>query len=80
MIKATTTTSWSEDQAHQLVGQRVRLIRPMNGLRPGLMGTATRAELIDHQWVVFVEWHLAFGEPYEDPFDCLEWERYLDFW
>lgn len=74
------TTSWSEDEAQQLIGQRVRLLKPMNGLQPGLMGTVTRAELIDDQWIVFVEWHLPSSDPYEDPFDCMEWERYLDFW
>ncbi|MDH3661404.1 MAG: hypothetical protein OEU92_15480 [Alphaproteobacteria bacterium] len=75
-----TTTSWNEQEAQKLVGQRVRLIKPMTGLQPGLMGTVTRAELIDHQWVVFVEWHLAIGEPYEDPFDRAEWHGYLDLW
>ena len=80
MTTLSTTTGWAEEQAQQLVGQRIRLNKPMTGLQPGLMGTVTRAELIDHQWIVFVEWHLAVAEPYEDPFDQSEWERYLDFW
>jgi hypothetical protein len=80
MSTTLTRDGWTEEQAQQLVGRRVRLIKPMSGLQPGLMGTVTRVELIDHQWVAFVEWHLAVGEPYEDPFDRSEWDRYLDFW
>ena len=80
MNTPSTRNGWAEEQVQQLIGQRIRLLKPMNGLQPGLMGTVTRAELIGHEWVVFVEWHLAAGEPYEDPFDRMEWERYLDLW
>lgn len=80
MTIVATLKGWTEIQAQQLVGERVRLVKPMSGLQAGLMGTVTRAELIGHQWVVLIEWHLPVAEPYEDPFDQSEWDHYLEFW
>ena len=80
MTAVSRLNGWAELQARQLLARRVRLVKPMNGLPPGIMGTVTRAELIHDQWVVFIEWHQPVAEPYEDAFDQLEWERYLDFW
>lgn len=71
-------TGWTEDQAQALISRLVRLKRPMSGLQQGIGGTVTRAELIDLQWVVFIEWHTRRPELFEDPFDRDEWDGYIE--